>query len=85
MAYALPLLAPMQRAIWPWLALVLGCVFATGCAPASTYRNSAFVPAARPLSWDGRTAEGGRLRLEVAADMGAVKPNDSPKHHDRAL
>ncbi len=55
------------------------------CAPPSQYRYSAFVPAARPLAWDGRTEPEGTLRLEGAASNSNVYENLAPQLHDTAL
>lgn len=43
--------------------LVAVCL-ATACAPQTKYRNTAVVPAARPLAWDGRTAGRDSFRVE---------------------
>ena len=55
------------------------------CAPDSQYRYSAFVPAARPLPWDGRIAKGGSLRIEGTATNTNVIENLTPKLHDTAV
>ncbi len=57
----------------------------TACAPASSYRNVGFIPAARPLPWDGRTANAGHLRLEATATAEGISTKGSPGVHDSAL
>lgn len=67
---------------------LLSALLATGlwaCTPASPYRYSGMVPAARPLPFDGRTAEKGSLRLEGTVTRTVVVENDSPRLHDTAL
>lgn len=39
------------------------------CTPTTPYRNSAMAPAARPIPFDGRTAEKGSLRVD-----GSIQP-----------
>jgi hypothetical protein len=61
-------------------------LLAAGCSsPNTVYRNSALAPAAHPLSWDGRVAEEGRLRLEGTLTRTAVETNLDPHLHDTAL
>jgi hypothetical protein len=57
----------------------------TGCSPTTTYRYSALTPAAHPLSWDGRIATEGRLRVEGTVTRDAVETNLFPVLHDTAL
>jgi hypothetical protein len=66
-------------------AAVLCAALAGGCAPPSEYRHTAYVPAARPLPWDGRTGAEGSLRLEGAASATFVRQNLTPKLGDTAL
>jgi hypothetical protein len=56
-----------------------------GCAPTTPYRYSAFVPAVRPLAWDGRAAKAGTLRLEGTMTHANVETNESPQVGDSAL
>lgn len=68
----------------PWVGLL--CVWVmVGCAPDSRYRRTGEIPAARPLSWNGRTAKKGTLRLEGAASHTAIHRNYSPREGDTAL
>jgi hypothetical protein len=55
------------------------------CIPNSPYRYSAMIPAARPLAWDGRTAQAGTLRVEGALSRAYVYDNPAPHLHDSAL
>ncbi len=50
----------------------------TGCGLSAEYRNSAVVPAARPINWDGRTAGGGAIRAEgsLSYEGGGASPTD---------
>lgn len=58
----------------------------TGCMPPTTaYRYSAYAPAARPISFDGRTAPAGSLHVEGNAASTWVWTNDAPQVHDTAL
>lgn len=66
------------------LLCVLG-VAALGCSPVTQYRYSAFVPAARPMAWDGRVAPGGSLRFEGSATNTNVIENVTPQLHDTAV
>jgi hypothetical protein len=56
-----------------------------GCTPTTPYRYSAFVPAVRPIAWDGRAAKGGSIRVEGTVANVAVHPNEAPQVHDTAL
>jgi hypothetical protein len=54
-----------------------------GCAPPTTYRTTSFVPAARPLAWDGRAGERGAIRVDaslshVEVQTHAPDPNGGP-------
>ncbi len=60
-------------------------IAAAGCVPQSTYRYTALVPAARPLSWDGRTTRSGLLRLEGTAVIESIRRELAPQPHDTAL
>jgi hypothetical protein len=56
-----------------------------GCTPDTKYRYSGYVPAARALAWDGRTAKDGTLRLEGTMSAASVRRNLTPQEHDTAL
>ncbi|HEX8794511.1 MAG TPA: hypothetical protein VF765_26380 [Polyangiaceae bacterium] len=67
-------------------ASVLALAALTGCvAPTTTYRYSAYAPAARPIPFDGRTAPAGSLHIEGTATNASVDVNDAPQIHDTAL
>lgn len=55
------------------------------CSTPSPYRYSAMVPAARPIPFDGRTAEKGTLRVEGAVTKSEVDRRDFPQLHDTAV
>jgi len=57
----------------------------TGCTPPSPYRYSALVPAARPISWDGKAAQDGTVRIEGSIAKGSVIENETPQLHDTAV
>jgi hypothetical protein len=57
----------------------------SACTPDTKYRYSAFVPSARALSWDGRTAKDGSLRLEGAISGVTVNRNMTPTRDDTGL
>ena len=57
----------------------------TGCVPETPYRYSAFVPAARPIAWDGHTTEPGTLRIEGTVTSASPYENPAPQIHDSAL
>ena len=63
----------------------LGTLAAAGCAPTSQYRYTGMVPAARPIPFDGRTAERGTGRLEGTVTGQAVQETLYPELHDSAL
>lgn len=55
------------------------------CTPATPYRYSGMVPTARPVPFDGRTADEGTARLEGSITRSDVHQNLAPKLHDTAL
>jgi hypothetical protein len=55
------------------------------CTPTTEYRRSAFVPAVRPIPFDGRTAEAGTLRLEATYTNSSISENLAPQVGDSAL
>jgi hypothetical protein len=57
----------------------------TGCNPTTTYRYTALTPAARPIPWDGRAANGGELRVEGSISKDTVFEKSFPQLHDTAL
>lgn len=58
---------------------------ALACAPNTPYRNAAMVPAVRPMTWDGRTAEAGTIRVEGTGSFGDVSRDPFPTVHQSAL
>lgn len=56
-----------------------------GCTPSSQYRYTGMVPAARPIPFDGRTAEKGTARLEGSMTHEIVQEQQVPALHDSAL
>ncbi len=58
---------------------------AAACTPTTPYRYSAFVPAVRPIAWDGRAAKGGTFRLEGTMTHANVETNYAPRVGDSAL
>ena len=58
---------------------------AVGCAPTTTYRNTAYVPAVRPVPWDGKGPQAPALVLEGSATYTAVSENLVPQVGDTAL
>jgi hypothetical protein len=75
----------MRKAFLSVCTLLVSLVAATGCAPQSTYRYSAAVPAAKPLAWDGRTAKRGSVRVEGSIQNTGVRENLVPTYHDTAV
>jgi len=65
--------------------VMAGLLCAAGCAPATTYRRTALIPMARPITWDGRPAPTGSLRIEGAAEKTSVVRNLVPQVGDTAL
>ena len=58
----------------------------SACAPTTTYRYSAFVPAVRPIPWDGQTPQQpGTVSLEGSLTSTTVQPNLSPQVGDTAV
>jgi hypothetical protein len=55
------------------------------CAPQTQYRRSAYVPAVRPIPFDGRIASPGTLRIEGTATGTGVSENLAPQVGDSAL
>ncbi len=49
--------------------LLVALCLAVACAPQTKYRNTAVVPAARPLAWDGRTAGEVSFRIEGSLSL----------------
>lgn len=76
-----------MRTVGPTLSLLafVGLAVATGCTPTSAYRYSGMVPAARPIPFDGRTAEKGTARIEGTLTHENVVTNDTPVLHDSAV
>jgi hypothetical protein len=66
-------------------ALGIGLLSLNGCTPQTKYRYTGYVPAARALAWDGRTAKDGTLRVEGTMSMATVHRNLDPQPHDTAL
>ena len=58
---------------------------AVACAPMTTYRNTAYVPAVRPVPWDGKGPQAPALVLEGSATYTAVSENLTPQVGDTAL
>ncbi len=79
------LLWRMLREAFFGCSLVAACWTAVGCTPATPYRYSGMVPAARPIPFDGRTAEEGTARLEGSITRSNVHENLTPQLHDTAL
>jgi hypothetical protein len=74
----------MGRAVAGWLSVVaLGLL--AGCSPTTQYRYSAFVPAVRPVAWDGRTPQTGAVTLEGSVTTAQVLQNYFPQIHDTAV
>jgi hypothetical protein len=68
------------------LALLFLCgLGAAGCAPTTTYRNTAIVPAVRPVAWDGRAPEKTSLVLEGSLTHTQVLVDEFPQIGDTAL
>jgi hypothetical protein len=67
------------------VASALALAALTGCAPTTTYRYSAYVPAARPIPFDGVTSPAGSLHFEGTATNSSIAVNDVPKIHDTAV
>jgi hypothetical protein len=57
----------------------------SGCTPATDYRYTGLVPAARALAWDGRTSPDGSLRIDGTMSSTSVHRNLDPQAHDTAL
>jgi hypothetical protein len=66
-------------------AATLASTALAGCTPASPFRYSALVPAARPISWDGKAAKDGTARIEGSIAKGSVVENETPILHDTAV
>jgi hypothetical protein len=56
-----------------------------GCAPTTTYRHTAYVPAVRPIPFDGRTAETGTLRVEGTVTGSTISTDLFPQVGDTAV
>lgn len=66
-----------------WLAAPLALV--VGCAPQTQYRRTAYVPAVRPIPFDGLTAPAGTLRVEGSITETSVGVNLDPQPGDTAV
>jgi hypothetical protein len=66
-------------------ASLLAVAALTGCAPTTTYRYSAYAPAARPVPFDGVTDPAGSLHVEGTVTHSSVQENLAPQIHDTAL
>src|SRR5258708_16428608 len=64
--------------------LAAGLVIA-GCAPQTQYRRTAYVPAVRPIPFDGRTAPAGTLRAECTLTESDLSPHLFPQPGDTAV
>jgi hypothetical protein len=74
----------MRRVVGGWLLVVaLGAL--VGCSPTTQYRYSAFVPAVRPVPWDGRTPRTGAVTLDGSLSGAQVQQNYFPQIHDTAV
>jgi hypothetical protein len=81
----------MQRLRWrrslfavPVLAAL--AAFVGGCAPTTNYRYSAFVPAVRPIPWDGQTPRSpGTISVEGSLTGTTVSPDLFPQVGDTAV
>lgn len=56
-----------------------------GCVPYTTYRYTAFTPAARPIAWDGAVPERGEVHAEATVSHAEVSPELLPVEHSTAL
>lgn len=66
--------------------LVLAALALPACAPTTTYRYSAFVPAVRPIAWDGETPrQAGTLSAEGTLAGTTIEPNLFPQVGDTAV
>jgi len=77
----------MNRDCLPMLLVAVPMLAAlSGCAPVTTYRYSAFVPAVRPLPWDGQTPhKSGTISVEGSLTNTAIQPNQFPAIGDTAV
>ncbi|MGH7296067.1 MAG: hypothetical protein ACRELB_14085, partial [Polyangiaceae bacterium] len=73
----------MRRALLAGLLLALPA--AAGCAPTTTYRNTALVPAVRPVAWDGRGPQGPAFVVEGSSTYSTIGENLTPQVGDTAL
>ncbi len=67
------------------VAVVAAAAATAGCSPVSQYRYTGMVPAAKPIPFDGRTAERGTGRLEGSVTGQVVQETAFPELHDTAL
>jgi hypothetical protein len=77
-----------MRCLSPALAVGLAAfslALLAGCSPTTQYRRSAYVPAVRPIPFDGRTAPAGTLRIEGTETDTGVSTNPLPQPGDSAL
>jgi hypothetical protein len=66
-------------------ALAASCPLAA-CAPTTTYRYSAFVPAVRPIPWDGQTPQkAGTISVDGSLTHTTVRPDLFPQVGDTAV
>ncbi len=70
---------------WALGALLASLAVLGGCTPQTQYRHTAFVPAVRPIPFDGLTAPAGTLRLEGSLGWSDVSENLFPGLHDTAM
>jgi hypothetical protein len=81
---ALPHLASPPRGVSLLLPLA-GFLALSACAPTTEYRHTAYVPAVRPIPFDGRTADPGTVRIEGTITSSTVVPNLFPQVGDTAV
>jgi hypothetical protein len=68
------------------LLAVPALVALSGCAPTTTYRYSAFLPAVRPIPWDGQTPlKPATISIEGSLTGSAIAPNLFPQIGDTAV
>ncbi|HEY3821547.1 MAG TPA: hypothetical protein VGL81_30480 [Polyangiaceae bacterium] len=74
-----------MRFLPPTGALLAALALLAGCAPTTTYRHTAYVPAVRPIPFDGRTAEMGTMRIEGTVTGSTIAPDLFPQVGDTAV
>jgi hypothetical protein len=67
-----------MRSLPSTAALLAALGLLAGCAPTTTYRHTAYVPAVRPIPFDGRTAEMGTMRVEGTLTGSTIAPDLFP-------